>query len=160
MSIITKIFGGGAKALIGSIGGVLDNLTTSKEEKMEAKAKLVGLIAQRDAEIEETLRTTLQAKERVIVAELQQGDNYTKRARPTVVYAGLVMIFLNYCIIPAIGLYTGKIIPPFELPVEFWTAWGGIVITWCIGRSAEKRGAANNVLRAITGTKKFSLLDE
>lgn len=160
MSIISKIFGGGAKALIGSIGGVLDNLTTSKEEKMEAKRKVLELLAQRDAEIESTLRTTLQAKERVLVAELQQGDAFTKRARPSVVYGGLAMIFLNYCLMPMIAFWSGKEMPKFDLPVEFWAAWGGIVGTWCIGRTVEKRGAANNVVRAITGSKKINLLDD
>ena len=36
MSILTKIFSSGASDLIGSIGGVVDNLTTSKEEKLES----------------------------------------------------------------------------------------------------------------------------
>ena len=36
MSIIGKIFSGGADKLVESVGGVLDNLTTTKEEKLEA----------------------------------------------------------------------------------------------------------------------------
>ena len=36
-SIITKVFGGSAKEVITSVGGVLDNLITSKEEKEAAK---------------------------------------------------------------------------------------------------------------------------
>ena len=36
MGVLDKIFGGGAGKLVESVGGVLDNLTTSKEEKMEA----------------------------------------------------------------------------------------------------------------------------
>ena len=37
MSIIAKIFGGGAKEVIGAVGGVLDNLITNKEELANAK---------------------------------------------------------------------------------------------------------------------------
>jgi hypothetical protein len=35
--VITKIFGGSAKEVITSVGSVIDNLTTSKEEKEAAK---------------------------------------------------------------------------------------------------------------------------
>ena len=44
MSIISKLFSGGADKLVESVGGVLDNLTTTKEEKLEAKRKLEELI--------------------------------------------------------------------------------------------------------------------
>lgn len=37
MNIFTKIFGGGAKEVIGAVGGVLDNLITNKEELAKAK---------------------------------------------------------------------------------------------------------------------------
>ena len=112
------------------------------------------------SDIEETARMELEAKQNIMVAELQQGDNYTKRARPTTVYFGLVVIFYNYCVIPTIGLIQGYTLPPFELPTEFWAAWGGIVATWSIGRTAEKRGKMNRLTGAITGTEnKGSLLE-
>ena len=38
MSILTKIFSGGAADLVKGVGGVLDDLTTSKEEKLEAES--------------------------------------------------------------------------------------------------------------------------
>ena len=40
MGVLDKIFGGGASKLIDSVGGVLDNLTTTKDEKLEAKRKI------------------------------------------------------------------------------------------------------------------------
>lgn len=39
MGFIDKLFGGGAKAVIDSVGGVLDNLITNKEELTAAKLK-------------------------------------------------------------------------------------------------------------------------
>ena len=45
MSILTKIFSGGAADLVKGVGGVLDDLTTSKEEKLEAERKIKELIA-------------------------------------------------------------------------------------------------------------------
>lgn len=40
MNIFTKLFSGGAKEIVDSVGGVIDNLTTSKEEKEAAKLAL------------------------------------------------------------------------------------------------------------------------
>jgi hypothetical protein len=146
MSWITKILG--ADKLVGAIGGIVDSLHTSEDEKNAAKLAMEKLIQAREAEVEETIRAELLAKERVLVAELQQGDSYTKRARPTVVYFGLAAIFLNYVLpnyVPTVTTVT--------LPTEFWVAWGGIVATWSIGRTAEKRGVRNQVVQGITGSK-------
>ena len=40
MSILKKIFSSGAAELVKGVGSVLDNLTTSKEEKLEAQRKI------------------------------------------------------------------------------------------------------------------------
>ena len=55
MSILTKIFSAGASDLIGSIGGVVDNLTTSKEEKLEAERKIKELVSNYEVEMEKTI---------------------------------------------------------------------------------------------------------
>ena len=102
MSFISKILGGGAKELFGGVDKLIGRFKASPEEKQAFKLEFEKLVQQRDSEIEDTIRAELGAKERVLVAELQQGDNYTKRARPTVVYAGLGFIFINYCLVPII----------------------------------------------------------
>jgi hypothetical protein len=160
MSWLTDIFSGTVGGVIKEIGGIVDNFHLSGEEKQKLKIQMQQLIQQRESEIENTIRAELGAKERVLVAELQQGDNFTKRARPSVVYAGLIFIFINYVVVPAIQSISGAEVTSFQLPIEFWTAWGGIVTTWTIGRSAEKRGASNRLTRAITGSKPVSILEE
>jgi hypothetical protein len=40
MSFITNLFSGGAGKLVDAIGGVIDNVTTSKEEKMQLENEL------------------------------------------------------------------------------------------------------------------------
>jgi hypothetical protein len=120
MSWITNILSGGAGEIIGKVGNIVDQFHLSGEEKQAFKMQMEALLQKRDSEIEATIRTELQAKERVLVAELTQGDKYTKRARPTVVYGGLAFILLNYCIIPAIQSITGAVVEPFVLPTEFW----------------------------------------
>lgn len=167
MSWLTDIIGGSAGNIIKEIGDVADKFNLSGEEKQQFKLEMEALLQKRDSEIEQTVRKEMDSKERVLVAELNQGDNYTKRARPTVVYFGLGLIFLNYCLIPGIQLLNGGakakckeggdlteciVAGSIELPPEFWWAWGGIVGTWAIGRSFEKAGANNRLARAITGS--------
>ena len=55
MSILTKIFSGGATELVKSVGGVIDNLHTSKEEKLAAEQKIQELIASYEIEMEKQI---------------------------------------------------------------------------------------------------------
>ena len=55
MSILTSIFSSGATALVDSVGGVLDNLTTSKEEKLEAARKIKELVANYEVQMEKEI---------------------------------------------------------------------------------------------------------
>jgi len=153
MNWIGKIFGDSLKGLFEGVDKILSRFKLSDAEKQEFKLQLEELLQKRDSEMEETFRTELRAKERVLVAELQQGDAYTKRARPTVVYAGLAFIFFNYCLVPWIQQLTGMIVQTVDLPAEFWWAWGGICSTWVIGRSAERIGFRNRTTRTITGSR-------
>ena len=52
MSILGKIFSAGAGELVKNVGGVLDNLTTTKEEKLAAEAKIKDLIMGYEAEMQ------------------------------------------------------------------------------------------------------------
>ena len=45
MSILTNLFSGGAADLVKGVGDVVDNLHTSKEEKLAAQHKIKKLIA-------------------------------------------------------------------------------------------------------------------
>lgn len=160
MGWFSTLFSGGASDIVDKVADVVDGFHLSGEEKQEFNIKLQQIVAARDSEIEQTIRKNLEAKERILVAELQQGDSYTKRARPSVVYFGLFMIAMNYLVVPLISVISGNGIQSFPLPTEFWAAWGGIVGTWAIGRSFEKAGASNRMSRAVTGNQKPSLLDD
>lgn len=156
----SKLFSGSVGSVVESVGSLADKFIQTDDEKAAFRIQVEQLLQQRDSEIEQTIRAELQAKERVLVAELQQGDTYTKRARPTVVYAGLGFIFLNYVLFPLVARFISDVdsSPLAELPTDFWFAWGGICSSWVIGRSMEKRGVRNPVLSTITGTKPPSKL--
>ena len=87
-----------------------------------------------------------EAKMQVLTAELKQGDNFTKRNRPTVVYAGLGCIAINHVVFPVTGRVLMAFFPDIvfdttllpDLPSEFWLAWGRICAVWVIGRTREK----------------------
>ncbi len=173
MSWLNRLFANGIGNVFNQVGNVIDKFHLSKEEKQQFKLELQRALMQRESEIEQSIRKNLEAKERILTAELQQDDSYTKRARPTVVYFGLIMIALNYFLMPAILLLSGKEdklqhcsagvqdgvkvekictrTTLFPLPDQFWVAWGGIVATWAVGRSFEKAGASNRMSRMVTG---------
>jgi len=88
-----------------------------------------------------------------MVAEMQQADTFTKRARPCLVYAGLVFIFLVHVAFPIIAYLSKETLPALSLPEEFWWAWSGVCGVWVLGRSAEKRGASGKLVGMITGSK-------
>lgn len=147
MSWFTNIFSGGISDIVKAGGDLVDRFIENPTERNEFKLKLESIATERLSQVEKTMRSELRAKETLLKSELEQGDKYTKRARPTVVYGGLVMIAFNYCLAPLFGTAA------FELPVEFWAAWGGIVSSWVIGRSYEKAGNNSKLSSVVTGSK-------
>ena len=55
MSILGTIFSGGATELVKGVGGVIDDLHTSEEEKLEAAQKIKELISNYELEMEKTI---------------------------------------------------------------------------------------------------------
>ena len=127
MSVLTKIFSSGAGELIKSVGGVLDNLTTSKEEKLEAERKIQDLIANHEVEMEKniTARWTMDMK----------SDSWlSKNIRP------LVLVFLVVSTVLMIFIDAGAISFVVE---DKWTDLLQLVLITVIGayfggRSLEK----------------------
>ena len=96
MSILTKIFSGGAGELVKSVGGVLDNLTTSKEEKLEAERKIKELIANYEVEMEKNITARWEA-------DLKSDSWLSKNVRP------MTLIFLIVCTMLLIFIDAGAI---------------------------------------------------
>ena len=118
----------------------------TEAERAAAQLKVQELLERRENKV-------IEAQKSIIVAEMQQGDNFTKRARPSVVYMGLVFIGLVHVIFPIATFITKEQMPALSLPTEFWWAWTGVCGVWMIGRSAEKRGIQNKLVDLITGGK-------
>jgi hypothetical protein len=89
---IGKIFSGGASDLVKNVGGVIDNLHTSKEEKLEAEKKIKDMIMGYEAEMQK------QVTERWKV-DMNSDSWLSKNIRPLVliflVVATVLMIFID-----------------------------------------------------------------
>ena len=96
---------GSLSGIMGGVKGLIGAFKLDPEKGKEFEVKVQALLQERDSEIEQTIRQELQAKERILVAELTQGSGYTKAARPTVVYYGLFGDFrqLHAYSLPAMG---------------------------------------------------------
>ncbi len=96
MSIITNLLSGGASDLIKSVGGVVDNLTTSKEEKLEAERKIKELVANYQVEMEKNITSRWEA-------DLKSDSWLSKNVRP------MTLIFLIVCTMLLIFIDAGAI---------------------------------------------------
>lgn len=139
---------GAISGLGGLVSNVLDRFWPPQMEEKDKAALQTALTIQ----LEEFVARREAAQRDVMVEELRQGDPYTKRARPTIVYAGLAFIFLVHVALPVAGWLSVILrdrplpeAPPLSLPAEFWWAWTGVCGVYAIGRTLEKRGLTDPV---------------
>ena len=96
MGVLGKIFSSGAGELVKNVGGVLDNLTTTSEEKLAAKAKLKEIINNHEAELERNITSRWQS-------DMNSDSWLSKNVRP------MVLIFLVVCTMLLIFIDAGTI---------------------------------------------------
>jgi len=94
--MLGKLFSGGAADLVKGVGGVIDNLHTSDEERLEAEAKIKELIANYEIEMEKNITSRWEA-------DLKSDSWLSKNVRP------MVLIFLIVCTMLLIFIDAGAI---------------------------------------------------
>ena len=94
--MLSKLFSGGAADLVKGVGGVIDNLHTSAEEKLEAERKIKELIANYEVEMEKNITSRWEA-------DLKSDSWLSKNVRP------MVLIFLIVCTMLLIFIDAGAI---------------------------------------------------
>ena len=127
MKILKTIFGGGAEKLVEYVGGVLDNLSTSKEEKLEAKRKIKELMVNHQVEVEKNVTERWKA-------DMNSDSWLSKNVRP------LVLVFVIACTMLLVFIDSGSI--KFEVDQK-WKSVLEITLFTIIGayfggRSVEK----------------------
>ncbi len=125
--MLGNLLSGGAAELVKGVGGVIDNLHTSKEEKLEAERKIKELMANYEVEMEKNITSRWEA-------DLKSDSWLSKNVRP------LVMIFLIVCTMLLIFIDAGAI--NFEVK-STWVDLLQLVLITVIGayfggRSLEK----------------------
>jgi len=127
MSILTQIFSSGATELIKGVGGVIDNLHTSGEEKLAAEQKIKELIASYEVQMEKEISSRWNA-------DMKSDSWLSKNVRP------LVLVFLVVSTVLMIFIDAGVI--SFNVEAK-WTDLLQLVLITVIGayfggRSLEK----------------------
>ena len=128
MSILTSIFSSGATELVKGVGGVIDNLHTSKEEKLEAERKVKELIASYEVQMEKEISSRWNA-------DMKSDSWLSKNVRP------LVLVFLVVSTVLMIFIDAGVI--SFNVEAK-WTDLLQLVLITVIGayfggRTLEKK---------------------
>ena len=125
--MLGKLFSGGASELVEGVGGVLDNLITSKDEKLEAKRKVKELIANYEVEMEKNITSRWEA-------DLKSDSWLSKNVRP------LTLVFLIVCTMLLIFIDAGAI--SFDVKDSYVDLLQLVLITvigaYFGGRSLEK----------------------
>jgi len=92
MSILSTIFSSGATELVKGVGGIIDNLHTSKEEKLAAELKVKELISNYEVEMEKTITDRWEA-------DMNSDSWLAKNIRPMtlafLVVSTVLMIFID-----------------------------------------------------------------
>ena len=133
MNILGMLTGSGTKDLIEGVGGVIDNLHTSKEEKLEAAQKIKELVANYEVQMEKEISSRW-------TADMASDSWLSKNVRP------LVLIFLVISTVLLIFIDAGVI--NFVVEAK-WTDLLQLVLITVIGayfggRSLEKTKKENN----------------
>ena len=124
MGIFKNILG--TEKIIDSVGGVIDSLVTTKEEKLEARAKIKEIVNSYKIEVEKNITARWEAD--------ANGNVLTRSVRP------LVLIFLIVCTMLLVFIDSGSIAFQVE---DKWTDLLQLTLITVIGayfggRSVEK----------------------
>ena len=94
--MLGNLLSGGAADLVKNVGGVIDDLYTSEEERLEAEQKIKELIANYEVEMEKNITSRWEA-------DLKSDSWLSKNVRP------MVLIFLIVCTMLLIFIDAGAI---------------------------------------------------
>ena len=125
--MLGKLFSGGAAELVKGVGGVIDNLHTSEEERLAAEQKIKEIIANYEVEMEKNITSRWEA-------DLKSDSWLSKNVRP------MTLIFLIVCTMLLIFIDAGAL--NFEVKSSWVDLLQLVLITvigaYFGGRSLEK----------------------
>jgi len=148
MGFLEKFITAGGAGAAEKIGSVIERISAGHLGKKEAALEISKMQHEEVLADLKGAETVIAAKERTLIAELQQDDKFTKRARPTVIYCGpllaTVMVVMHY-----VGAFTGTAIPAPPGIEWFVSAWGVGFAAYAFNRSREKSARSASPLTSI-----------
>jgi hypothetical protein len=128
---LLKILGSPLTELVKGVGQVVDSVTTTKEEKLSAQAKLLELQTLFTVQLTE-LDTKFAAEQaKVVIAEAQSESWLTRNWRPILMLTFTYIIAHNHVIAPLFSVPSVTIVPDMWALLKL--GMGGYIG----GRSAE-----------------------
>ena len=127
MSILGTIFSSGATELVRGVGGVIDDLTTTDEERAEAKLKIEEMIGNLESRMQEEVTTRW-------TQDMNSDSWWSKNVRP------LTLVFLTFIFV-ILSFFDGNV-GGFEVSQEYIPVYQTLLMVvygaYFAGRSIEK----------------------
>jgi hypothetical protein len=123
-------------SIIKPVGDIIDDVTTTDEERLAAKAKLAEVTKDIEMKMIDYASTLAESRTQVILAEAQ-GTWLQRNWRPILMLIAIIIIANNYILFPYISAFTDKV-KVLELPGGLWTLLTTGVTGYVVGRSGEK----------------------
>lgn len=117
-------------AILSTLGPILNKIIPDPQKQAEVQLEMAKALADKESGV-------LNAMKEVMVADAQQDDKYTKRARPTVVYWSMGLITL----IGVAGVFNdaGPIISALQaVPSDLYTLMSVGIGAFGFSRGVEK----------------------
>ena len=118
------------------ITNLVDDVHSSKEEKMKAEKEIEQVKNNLTKEFIELHKKELEAKKEIIVAEAK-GGWIQKNWRPILMLSIVAIVVNNYIIYPYLSMFTEKV-TMLDLPKQLWNLMLIGVGGYVTGRSGEK----------------------
>ena len=123
--------------LIEPIGKVIDDVTTTTEEKLQARAKLAEATKEVELAITEYATSLAEQQAKIILSEAQ-GSWMQRNWRPCLMFLFGIIIANTYLVIPWLNAFGWAGAPVVLLPDKMWTLLTVGVGGYVAGRSGEQ----------------------
>ena len=134
---LLSLLGGPIKGLVESVGGVIDKLSTSQDEKNQAKIELYKLQTSFLTQMEASASEFAKQQASIIIAEAS-GESWLQRNwRPVLMLTFTFVIAWNFVVSPIVGAF-GVTLQSVPLPDHMWELLKIGVGGYIVARSGEK----------------------
>lgn len=162
-SIVSALMGTAGGGLLDGAAKLVNSIKGKNPEDaaklQELLSKHQDLLVQTDADVERARIQSNVDLNRIasenVKADAQSGDKWTARARPSIIYVGVIILLVNYAVLAFLQKWGFK---PIDFPSMFWESWSivatGVVFTRSGDKIADKvLGGAGGSIQAPFGIK-------